>query len=101
MADIQWLLDLIRAMGVAGGPVFAILFWLERQERKACQKESKELLVQVLTATAQMSSAVADVTKAVAVVGDGTKDTIGSLAQLAQLVRSLGNTLARKEVRIK
>lgn len=85
----DWMLDLVRAMGVAGGPVFAILFWLERAERQAAQKESRELLVQVLTTTAQATNSILEVIKAVAAVGEGMKGVNGLLSQLAPLVQHL------------
>lgn len=89
MSDITWLLDIIRGLGVAGGPVFAVLFWLERVERKAAQKDSRELLVQNLTTITQASASIVEVTEAVVAVGAGMRDMNRSVVQLAQLVRSI------------
>lgn len=96
MSDVQWLIDIVRAMGVAGGPVFAILFWLERTERRAAQKDYRDLLVQVLTTSAQATNSILEVTKAVTAVSDGMRDTNSSLAQLAQLVRSFGQVFKKR-----
>lgn len=62
------MLEAIRALGIAGGPVFAALWWLERSERRACQAENKDLVRQVLTVTSQATVSVNEVTKAVAAV---------------------------------
>lgn len=88
MNELQWLFDLIRSMGVAGGPVFFVLWYLANSERQAAQKEHRALLVQVLTTTAQVTNSVLEVTKAVAAVGDAARNTNGSLAQLTQLIIS-------------
>lgn len=86
MSDLPWALDVIKALGVAGGPVFAVLWWLERKERIECQKTTRDLLVQVLTVTSQAANSVTAVTAAVAELREGTKD---SDQRLAQLIRSM------------
>lgn len=96
MGDIQWLLDIIRGLGIAGGPVFAVLWWLERTERQAAQKEARELLVQNLTILTQATNSIVEVTKAVAVVGSEIKGMNGSVAQVTQVVRSFSNVLKRR-----
>lgn len=85
MNEIPGLLDAIKALGVAGGPVFAVLWWLERKERVECQKTTRDLLVQVLNVTSQAANSVTAVTAAVAELREGTKD---SDKRLAQLIRS-------------
>lgn len=95
MTEIPWALDAIKALGVAGGPVFAVLWWLERRERVACQSETRALLIQVLTVASQATASVMEVTKAVTVVDDRTKDMESAVAQSNQLVRSLGAEIKR------
>lgn len=36
-------IELVRAAGAMAAPIFAILFWLERDERKDAQKELREV----------------------------------------------------------
>ncbi len=88
--DVPGLLDAIKALGVAGGPVFAVLWWLERKERMVCQKEAHELLTQVLGVTNTAANAVTNVTKAVSDVGESTKEVLGLLAQMSEILRSFG-----------
>lgn len=74
---------------MAGGPLFALLWWFERAERRMAQKENSERLVQLLTVVNQSANAVTEVTKAVAELRAGTKD---SVTTLTQLIRSLRRT---------
>lgn len=86
MAEIPWALDILKGLGVGGGPLFALLWWFERKERIECQKTTRDLLVQVLTVTSQAANSVTAVTAAVAELREGTKD---SDQRLAQLIRSI------------
>ena len=86
--DIDVFFEAIRALGVAGGPVFAVLWWLERVERKAAQKEAKEQLVQMMTVASSAATAVAENTKAIASLGEASRDEVESLNKLSQLVNS-------------
>lgn len=90
MAEIPWALDILKGLGVGGGPVFAVLWWLERKERLAAQAENKELLPRVLTVASQAATGMTEVHRAVAVLGEAQKDAFMSPAQLGQLIRSLG-----------
>lgn len=87
--EVQWLLDLVKSLGVAGGPVFAVLWWLERIERRAYQREARDYLTQVLTVTSQSANSMSEVSRAVAEVSETTKDITSALGKLAQLVRTL------------
>lgn len=84
--DTATILDGIRALGIAGGPVFAVLWWLERAERKECQATVKEMLTQVLTVTLQATTSITSVTVAVTELR-GVMQT--STTSLAQLIRSM------------
>lgn len=87
MADFPTLLEAISALGIAGGPVFAILWWLERTERKECQATTKDLLVQVLTVTQQATVSVTTVTLAVTELKGVMQNSTTSLSQLIRSVK--------------
>lgn len=36
-------IEIVRAAGALAAPIFAVLFWLERDERKDAQKELREV----------------------------------------------------------
>lgn len=84
--DISTLLSLIGGLGVASGPVFAFLWWLERTERKACQTEAKALIDRVFAVTTATANATTAITEAVNELGETTKE---STTQLVRLIRSL------------
>lgn len=86
MLDLPTILDGIKALGVAGGPVFAVLWWMERVERKECQATVKDMLTQVLTVTFQATASVTSVTTAVSELR-GVMQT--STTSLTQLIRSM------------
>lgn len=88
MTELPWAIDAIRALGIAGGPVFAVLWWLERQERKTCQKEARDLLAQVLTITHQAATSISASNIALNHLGEGMDEGIASLAKL---MRSIAN----------
>lgn len=85
--DLGWFLDLVKGMGIAGGPVFAVLWWLERSERKALQLETKQQLTQVLTIAGQAATAVVQVTKAVEESSETSKDSFRSLITVIRNLR--------------
>ena len=91
--EVPWLLDAIKALGVAGGPVFAALWWLERMDNRALRKEGRENLVQVLSVANTTANSVNDATKAIAAVGQGSRDEVESIKQLAQLIHTLNALL--------
>lgn len=95
MNEFPWAMDVIKALGAAGGPVFAVLWWLERIERRTCQKETKEQLTQVLTVASQAATSVTEVTKAVSALGAGSRDEVISLQQLGQLINTLSMQLLK------
>lgn len=78
----QTFLEAIRALGIAGGPVFAFLWWLERLERKDCQKTTKDLLVQTLQVTQQAANSVGAVTQAVTELRGIIKSSTAALSLL-------------------
>lgn len=51
-------LDLVRNLGAAGGPIFAILWWLERGERKDAHNELRDIAKDSTTAIAKAESAI-------------------------------------------
>lgn len=79
-------IEAVKALGIAGGPVFGLLWWLERTERIECQKLTKDMLIQSLTVTGQATHSVTSVTSALSDLKDGMND--GTKA-LAQLIRSI------------
>lgn len=85
MAELPWAIEAIQALGAAGGPIFAVLWWLERKERIDCQKTTKDLLIQVLTLTNQITNAVSAVTTAVTELRGGIKENDHRLMQLLRV----------------
>lgn len=83
----DWIIEAIRALGIAGGPVFAALWFLERKERIDCQRTTKDLLVQTLTVTAQAAASIVAVRDAVAELRESSKDSVRTISQL---IRSIG-----------
>lgn len=69
MNELPGLLDAIKGMGAASGVVFGLLYLAERFDNRALRKELRDLLVQTLTVASQSTTAVNEVTKAVAVLG--------------------------------
>lgn len=91
MSELPWVIEGIKALGIAGGPVFAVLWWLERKERVECQKTTREMLVQVLTVTSQATNSVASVTAAVVELRDASKDANVALAQSIRSIKRSGS----------
>lgn len=81
MIEFPIFLELVKGLGIAGGPIFALLWWLERRERIDCQQLTKDLLVQTLTITSQSTVAVTSVTTIVIEVREAMKDSFNSLAR--------------------
>jgi len=52
------LMNLVTGLGVGGGPVFAILWFLERRDRRAAWKEHNSLLQTVIESNAQVAGAL-------------------------------------------
>lgn len=86
MADFPTLFEALKGLGIAGGPVFAILWWLERIERKECQQTTKDMLIQVLNTTHQATTTVTTVTAAVVELRATMQS---STVTLSQLIRSM------------
>lgn len=87
MPTLDMALDAIKALGIAGGPVFAFLWWLERSERISCQKIIKDLLIQTLTVTNQSANAVAVVSATVGELREALKDLEQRLTQLILTIK--------------
>lgn len=87
MSEVPSFLEAVSALGIAGGPVFAFLWWLERVERKECQKTIKELLVQSLAVTHQAANSVSAVTVAVAELREVIRHSTTSLSTLIRTNR--------------
>lgn len=55
-SDFPSILEIIKGLGIAGGPVFGVLWWLERTERRTCQDDYRTKLLELYatsTATVQ------------------------------------------------
>lgn len=52
------LLELIKAGGAALAPIFAFLWWLERDERKDAQKELKQIAIDQTAAAASLDKTI-------------------------------------------
>lgn len=81
-------LDIVRALGVAGGPVFAVLWWLERIDRKAAQIEARESLIKLLNVTNQAATSITEITEIVSEVSRRINDMTILLTSLANRVNS-------------
>lgn len=91
--DLNWFYDLVKGLGLGGGPVFAALYFLERKERKemqgkieAEQKDTKALLVQSFTAATQIANSLNGVANAVSVSQTAQKESDERLAQMIQSI---------------
>jgi hypothetical protein len=51
-------LDLVKGLGAAAGPIFAILWWLERSERKEAHDELRDIAKDSTTAITKVDSAI-------------------------------------------
>lgn len=90
--DVQWFIDLVKALGVGGGPVFAILWWLERKERKDSQENERKLQVQVLTGVSQMVASVEAVRDGQVQQRELFEKAIGAVAQSIRSIKRVGGT---------
>jgi hypothetical protein len=57
------MLDFVKQLGVAGGPLFFVLFWLERNERKDAQKELRDVAHQTVVALTELKAVVSQLTQ--------------------------------------
>lgn len=87
--EASWLIEAVKGLGIAGGPVFAFLWWLERMERRSLQKEGKDYLVQMLTLSSKVETAVAKITEAVTALSATSRDEVETLKHLVHLVTTL------------
>lgn len=92
--DLTTLISLVGGLGVASGPVFAFLWWLERTERKTGQAEAKAMIDRVFAVTTATANATVAITEAVQELSETTKE---STISLARLVRSLGPRAGAKD----
>lgn len=86
MIEFPVFLELIKGLGIAGGPVFAFLWWLERKERMECQKLARDLHTQTLTITSQSTFAVTTVTAIINELRETMKDSFSAMARLLRKV---------------
>ena len=77
-------IEAVKALGVGGGPVLAFLWWLERLERKECQKAIQELLEKSIDVTHQSTIAVASVTAAFNEMKAWNKESLALLVNLIE-----------------
>lgn len=80
--ETTWIVEMLKALGIGGGPVFATLYFLERRTNEALRKEGREQLIQIMTLTATVTTALAEITRAVSAVGQISKDGMDTLKQL-------------------
>jgi hypothetical protein len=52
------LLEWVKSLGTAAGPIFALLWWLERGERKDAHGELRDIAKDSTTAIAKAESAI-------------------------------------------
>jgi hypothetical protein len=52
------LIDLVKSGGAALGPIFMLLWWMERDERKSAQSELKAVTEKVIAAMIETKSAL-------------------------------------------
>lgn len=81
MIEFPVFLELIKGLGIAGGPVFAFLWYLERKERIECQKLARDMHTQTLTTTNQLTSAVTSVSTIINELREGMKDSFSALTR--------------------
>lgn len=86
MIEFPIFLELVKGLGIAGGPIFALLWWLERKERIECQRAAKELFVQTLTTTSQLTVTVTTVAAMIPELREAMKDWFNSLTRLLRKV---------------
>lgn len=53
-------LEYVRAAGALTAPVFALLYWFERDERKDAQKELKDIAVETAVALNELKMMVSN-----------------------------------------
>lgn len=88
MNEIPSFLEAIKALGIAGGPVFAVLWYREQMERRECQKAYADLLVKTLEGTHHLSNSVV-------AVGVAVTELRGMMNQLAATFNALTETKRR------
>jgi hypothetical protein len=87
MEDLPSIFEAIKGLGIAGGPVFAVLWWLERTERKEAQAMAKDLLVQSLQSAHAASTSVSEVTAALAILRESLASSTSTLTQMIKARR--------------
>lgn len=55
---IPELLEWVKGLGTAAGPIFALLWWLERNERKDAHSELRDIAKDSTTAITKVEGAV-------------------------------------------
>ena len=99
MEGLEQLLSVVGGLGAAAGPVFALLWWLERGERKELQgkleaaqktatEDKDELLRESITAINTAAGGIKEVAVAVNEVKTG-------MSSIGEIVRSLLTKRAR------
>lgn len=83
--ETSWMVEMLKALGIGGGPVFATLYFLERRINEALRKEGREQLIQIMTLTATVTAALSGIDRAVTAVGQTSKDGMDALKQLISL----------------
>jgi hypothetical protein len=56
------LLEYVKAAGGLAAPIFALLFWLERDERKDAQRELREVTHSSVQAMVELKATIAQLT---------------------------------------
>lgn len=89
MNELPWAIEIIRGLGIAGGPVFAVLWWLERKERIDCQKTTRELLTQTLAVASQSANSAEVVAGKMTDLHSFTKEIYDKLSQLIRSIKKM------------
>lgn len=79
LGSLSSVFDFLKAIGTAGGPIFAVLWWFERSERKELMEKYHAIVPQAISAIQETRSAVESLT--------------GVVREIHDAFTNLGNTL--------
>ena len=70
LGNLSAVFDWLKAIGTAGGPIFAVLWWFERAERKELMEKYHALVPQAVSAIQETRAAVESLTGVVREIHD-------------------------------
>jgi len=79
---VQKALEAAGNLGVAGGPLFFLLYWLERMENRKNRTAATELLRETITTMKDQATALDN-------IADHNEETRASLAKIAEALTLL------------